>query len=113
MRWIITGAGGMVGQDLVVSLRDTAEDIRPFTRIELDVTDETAVNAAVRAARPDVLINCAAYTRVDDAESNEAAATAINGEAVRLLARAADEADALLVHSRPTAAPSSSASATR
>jgi dTDP-4-dehydrorhamnose reductase len=98
MRWVITGAGGMVGQDLVAALRESGEDVRPFTRIDLDITDDAAVNAAVRAARPDVLINCAAYTRVDDAESNEAAATTINGEAVRLLARAADATDALLVH---------------
>jgi dTDP-4-dehydrorhamnose reductase len=97
MRWMITGAGGMVGQDLASALRET-DEVRAFDRIALDITDEPAVIAAVRSAKPDVVVNCAGYTRVDEAESNESLATAINGEGVRLLARAADEAGSLLVH---------------
>jgi dTDP-4-dehydrorhamnose reductase len=97
MRWMITGAGGMVGQDLASALRET-DDVRAFDRMDLDITDEQAVTAALRSAKPDVVVNCAAYTRVDEAENNEALATAVNGEGVRLLARAADEVDSLLVH---------------
>ena len=98
MRWMITGAGGMVGQDLVSVLRETGDDVRAFDKLGLDITDAPEVAEAVRSAKPDILVNCAAYTRVDEAENNEALATAVNGEGVRLLARAADEAGTLLVH---------------
>jgi dTDP-4-dehydrorhamnose reductase len=98
MRWLIAGAGGMVGQDLTSELNAAADEVLAMGRRELDITDGAAVADVVRRARPDVIVNCAAYTRVDDAESHEELATAINGEGVRLLARTADAAGALLVH---------------
>lgn len=97
-RWLITGAGGMVGTDLRDELVRRGEDIVAASRSELDVTDAAAVAALVERVRPTVIINCAAYTKVDDAESNEALANAINGSAVEHLAHAADRVDALLVH---------------
>jgi dTDP-4-dehydrorhamnose reductase len=69
----------------------------PLTKSDLDITNEAAVREALRAARPEVIVNCAAYTKVDDAEVNERLATAINGSAVAFLAHAANEAEALLV----------------
>jgi dTDP-4-dehydrorhamnose reductase len=88
MRWLITGAGGMLGRDLGAVLAEAGEtDVVAATRASLDITDPAAVRAAVLGA--DVVINAAAWTDVDGAEANEEAATAVNGAAVRALAAAA------------------------
>ena len=97
MKWLITGAGGMLGTDLQDELAARDESVVALSRAELDVTDSRLVNAAVREHAPDVIINCAAYTKVDLAETEEAVANAINGSAVELLAAAANEGGALLV----------------
>ena len=94
MRYLITGAGGMLGTDLRTAL--AGRDVLSPTRVELDVTDLEAVRDATRGV--DVVINAAAYTRVDDAEDDEAAAYAINATGARNVARAAAEAGATLVH---------------
>jgi dTDP-4-dehydrorhamnose reductase len=87
----------MAGHDVWAALEARAENVVALSRAELDITDVDAVRAAVAAARPDVIVNCAAYTKVDDAEIHEHTATAINGSAVEFLADAADRAGALLV----------------
>jgi dTDP-4-dehydrorhamnose reductase len=97
LRWLVTGAGGMVGHDVRAALETRGEQVVALSKNELDITDGTAVGDAVRNARPDVIVNCAAYTKVDDAETNEHLATAINGSAVEFLANAADRAGALLL----------------
>jgi dTDP-4-dehydrorhamnose reductase len=96
-RWLITGGGGMVGVDLRHALELRGEQVSGLTKTDLDVTDGTAVRERVRAERPSIIVNCAAYTKVDDAEANEPLANAINGSAVELLAHAANDVDALLV----------------
>ncbi|MGH9458604.1 MAG: dTDP-4-dehydrorhamnose reductase [Thermoanaerobaculia bacterium] len=98
LRWMITGASGMVGADLADALRDEGEDVTALSRAELDVTDGAAVRERVRRTRPQVIVNCAAFTRVDDCETNAETADLVNGHAVRHLAAAADEAGALLTH---------------
>ncbi|MFI7023869.1 dTDP-4-dehydrorhamnose reductase [Micromonospora sp. NPDC049900] len=85
MRALVTGAGGMLGRDLVAVLA-AEHTVTPATRAELDVTDAAAVHAAVTGH--DVVVNAAAWTDVDGAESDETAATRVNGEAVAHLARA-------------------------
>jgi len=87
----------MVGSDLrdALALRD--EPIVALTKNDLDITDSRSVSACVADARPDVIVNCAAYTKVDQAEAEESAACAVNGSAVEFLAQAANEAGALLV----------------
>lgn len=97
LRWLVTGAGGMAGHDVCASLESCDETVLPLTKADLDITDAPAVRDAVGRARPDIIINCAAYTKVDDAEANEHLASAINGSAVEFLAHAANEVDALLV----------------
>ncbi|GIM89127.1 dTDP-4-dehydrorhamnose reductase [Paractinoplanes toevensis] len=88
MRWLVTGAAGMLGQDLTAVLAKVGEtDAVAATRADLDVTDQMAVREAVAAA--DVVLNAAAWTDVDGAENAEEAATAVNGHAVRHLAEAA------------------------
>lgn len=92
--WLVTGAGGMLGTDLVDVL--PATDVRAYTRAELDITDRDAVAAAV--AGRDVVVNTAAWTDVDGAEAAEAEATRVNGEGPRILADACAREDARLVH---------------
>jgi dTDP-4-dehydrorhamnose reductase len=89
MRLLITGAAGMLGQDVVRAARLTGHEPVPFSRRELDITDPTDVERAISAAAPDVVINCAAWTDVDGAEASFAAALAVNGPGAGNVARAA------------------------
>ncbi|MET9871664.1 sugar nucleotide-binding protein, partial [Streptomyces sp. NPDC006386] len=98
MRWLITGAGGMLGRDVVDELTRRGETVAGLDRAALDITRPEAVDAAVREHRPDLVVNCAAYTAVDDAETDEARALEINGDGPRLLARACAAHGARLVH---------------
>lgn len=84
MRWLITGAGGQLGTDLVAALR--GEDVRAFTRTDLDIADSAAVAAAIADVAPDVVVNAAAYTAVDAAESDEDAAYRVNATGPAVLA---------------------------
>lgn len=93
MTWLVTGAGGMLGTDVVARL-DGA--VAPG-RSELDLTDADAVREALRRHRPDVVVNCAAWTAVDDAEAHEDAALAVNGTAVEALVAGCAETGAKLV----------------
>ncbi|MGV8970440.1 MAG: dTDP-4-dehydrorhamnose reductase [Microbacteriaceae bacterium] len=92
-RYLLTGAAGMLGRDLQSAL--SGRFVTALTRTELDITDASAVADAV--AGHDVIINAAAYTRVDDAETHEAEATAINAHGAGNLARAAAKIGATLV----------------
>ncbi len=89
MRLLVTGAAGMLGRDVVAAAADAGHEVVPLARAELDITDADAVRTAVRDARPDAVINCAAWTDVDGAEANEEAATAVNGAGAGNLAAAA------------------------
>jgi dTDP-4-dehydrorhamnose reductase len=86
----------MLGTDVVAAA--AAHDVVALTRAQLDVTDAEAVREVVRDARPDALINCAAWTDVDGAESAEADAAAINGDGAGHVAAAAAAAGAFVVH---------------
>ncbi|MFJ9864011.1 dTDP-4-dehydrorhamnose reductase [Streptomyces sp. NPDC101165] len=98
MKWLVTGAGGMLGQDTVQELLDRGEHVTGLDRAALDITEPGAVRRAFDAHRPDVVVNCAAYTAVDDAETDEARALCVNGDGPRLLARACAEHGARLIH---------------
>jgi dTDP-4-dehydrorhamnose reductase len=94
--WLVTGAGGMLGRDLLAVLAGQNRPLTAATRADLDLTDAAAIRAAV-AGHP-VVINAAAWTDVDGAETDEAAATAVNGDGVANLARACAQTGARLVH---------------
>jgi dTDP-4-dehydrorhamnose reductase len=97
LRWMITGAGGMVGRDLADELRSRGHDVLAYSRADLDIASPRALGAIIRENKPSVIVNCAAYTKVDAAEQNDAIANAVNGSAVEFLANAATAVDALLV----------------
>ena len=88
----------MLGRDVVAAAGDAGHEAAALARADLDITDAAAVRSAVLAARPDAVINCAAWTDVDGAETAEEQATAVNGAGAGNLAAAAAEAGALLVH---------------
>ncbi|MFF1439077.1 dTDP-4-dehydrorhamnose reductase [Streptomyces sp. NPDC058295] len=98
MRWLVTGAGGMLGRDTVEELARRGEDVTGLDRTGLDITRPGSVARAFAAHRPDLVVNCAAYTAVDDAETDEARALLVNGEGPRLLAATCAAHGARLVH---------------
>ena len=93
---LITGANGQVGWE--VARRAKGVSLRALTRAELDISQRDAVLATVAAAKPKVVINAAAYTAVDKAESEREAAFAINRDGPAYLAEACAKNDAALIH---------------
>ncbi len=98
MRFVITGAAGMLGQDLAAAAKGAGHDVAGFARAELDIVDGAAIEDALRAARPEVVVNCAAWTDVDGAERDEDGALAVNGAGAGNVARAAAGAGAWTIH---------------
>lgn len=96
MRWLVTGASGMLGQDVVALLASRGADVTAVDREVVDITDEAQVRDAV--AGHGIVVNCAAYTAVDDAESHENDAFLINAVGPALLASAATAVGARVVH---------------
>ena len=93
----MTGAGGMLGTDVVPALRKRGHEPVGLSHRELDITDDAGVDAALIEHRPDTVINCAAWTNVDGAEAHEDEASTVNDEAAALLAAAARAAGAKYV----------------
>ena len=83
---LVTGAKGMLGQAVVAATEKSGDQTLALGRGELDITDAAAVTATIDQFEPDALINCAAWTDVDGAEAEEAAATEINGHGAANLA---------------------------
>lgn len=91
MKIVVTGARGMLGQDLVPILRDYGHGVRGYAHAELDITQIEQVREALHADRPELVIQCAAYTNVDGAESNPEAAFLINGHGTQTVALVCQE----------------------
>ena len=98
MRLVITGAAGMLGQDLAAAAKYAGHDVVAFARADLDITDRAAADEAMRTARPHVVFNCAAWTDVDGAEADPDGALAVNGAGAGNVARAAAAAGAWTIH---------------
>jgi dTDP-4-dehydrorhamnose reductase len=98
MRWLVTGAGGMLGQDVLARLRRDGETAVGLDRAALDITDPDMVHEAIEVHRPRIVLNCAAWTAVDDAEAREADALRVNGDGPRHLAEACAKNGARLLH---------------
>ncbi|MCX6746007.1 MAG: dTDP-4-dehydrorhamnose reductase [Candidatus Parcubacteria bacterium] len=93
---LILGAKGMLGQDLVKVLADF--DLTSWDRPEIDIADEYQVNKKIIDLMPQIIMNCAAYTAVDDCETHKDLALRINNQAVGYLALAAKKIGAIIVH---------------
>lgn len=94
---LLTGAAGQLGVELARSLAPLG-DLRALTRRELDMADASAVSATLRSIRPQLIVNAAAYTAVDRAETDVEAANAVNAVAPAVLADEAKRAGSLLIH---------------
>lgn len=97
MKILLTGRNGQVGWELSRALASFGELVA-YNRADLDLALPDRIAAAVRTERPDVVVNAAAYTAVDQAEREPAAARAVNATAVGVLAEEAKRAGALLIH---------------
>ena len=97
MKTLVLGCKGQLGQALAAAVPDGVA-LAEFDRSELDISDAAAVLAVVRVSKPEVIINAAAYTAVDKAESEIDLAEATNIDGPRNLAIAASEVDARLIH---------------
>jgi dTDP-4-dehydrorhamnose reductase len=97
LKILLAGREGQVGWELQRSLLALG-DVVATNRHELDLRDSTAIRRTVREARPDIIVNAAAYTAVDNAESERDIATQVNGIAPAILAEQAKLLGALLVH---------------
>lgn len=95
MRWVVVGSAGMLGTDVVATLRGAGHEVDAHTRATLDLFDADAVARAVEGA--DAVVNCVAWTAVDAAEEHEAEAFAVNATVPQVLARRSREAGARVV----------------
>jgi dTDP-4-dehydrorhamnose reductase len=98
MRILITGAAGMLGTDVQSAAAAAGHEVVALSRAELDISDRDAVLAAVEVSRPDAIVNCAAYTNVDGAQSDPDGAAAVNAIGPGLLGEAATAVGAWIVH---------------
>ncbi len=96
MNVLILGAKGILGRDLSYGFRDVHPLLWDIT--DLDITNQKIVTSRIKEARPEIIINAAAYTDVDKAESEPREAERINGHALKNLAQAASRTGAFLVH---------------
>ena len=95
-RLVISGGGGQLGTSLTALAADRGRDVLALTSAQWDITDPAAAERIIQ--RGDVVVNCAAYTNVDGAESDEARAYAVNETGPEHLARACAKTGARLIH---------------
>ncbi len=98
MRLLITGANGQVGQALIENAQQHNIDVFAYSKETLDISSETMVAVTLNRYQPGVVINAAAYTNVEQAESSPELAKIINEDAVGILARACDSLNIPLLH---------------
>ena len=98
MRLMVSGASGMLGHDVMRAGRRAGHELAGLAHGELDVADGRAVDRAVARVRPEAIVNCAAWTDVDGAETHRRQAHAVNADGAGNLARAAASAGVPLVH---------------
>lgn len=96
--WLVTGAAGMLGQDLLAALAREDVTVVGAGRRALDIADPARVREVFAAHRPAVVVNCAAWTAVDEAEGREDEALRVNGTGPAVLAAACREHGSVLLH---------------
>lgn len=100
MKILITGAKGQLGRALMAQLQKEKPSyvLIPTDGEQVDITDEQVVHTYIKGERPDVIINCAAYTAVDAAQQDETKAYAVNALGAKYLAQVSEEIESKLVH---------------
>jgi len=97
LKVIVTGAGGLVGRAMVSTLAAGGEVVAGFDHAALDIAHDSSVARAFQVERPEVVINCAAWTNVDGCESDRERATQTNARGPELLALACERIGALFI----------------
>ena len=95
---VITGANGQLGSQVCSKLDDYGYSIFPFTSEALDITDRAKIKKILSSINPSIIINCAAYTKVDDAEIEVEICNKVNIDGAKNLAVSAKDHDATLIH---------------
>ena len=101
MKFLVTGATGLLGSDVMEELARRGYDAVGSSRssgVPMDITDARNVRSVLKAERPDVVVNCAAWTAVDGAEDAEDSARAVNATGAKNLALACEEIGCKLIH---------------
>ena len=98
MKVVVVGAHGLLGAAIVSEWSQVGHTVTGLTRADLDVSRHAQVMSVIPSLAPDVVVNCTAYNRVDDAEDRPSDALAVNTWAVRSLVQAADRSHATFVH---------------
>ena len=98
MKFLITGSDGMLGTDFIELLKSTDHEVIPTTIKELDITDKEQVLQKVMETKPDIVINFAAYTNVDNAEINKELCYNINVLGVKNICEACKKEDITILH---------------
>ncbi len=98
MRWLVTGGGGQLATHAGALLSASDDEVTVLGRAELDIADAAAVDHTVASLRPEVVLNAAAYTAVDAAESDEAAAEAVNAAGAGNVAAALSRHGGRMIH---------------
>jgi dTDP-4-dehydrorhamnose reductase len=95
---LITGSGGMLGSMLAKLAREKGHEVIPLERAQLDITDKSHIHKAITEFKPDVVVNCAAYTNVEQAEDDVELSKQINGKAPGLLAKECHTHKVIFIH---------------
>ena len=98
MKALVTGSAGMLARDLIPCLSKKGYEVLAPPEDKLDITDRKAIQATAHSFKPEIIINCAAYTKVDEAEKEEHQAVIVNGLSVQNLCILCQEYDIPLVH---------------
>ncbi len=98
MKILITGANGMLAKDLIQILESQGPSIIGKTHQDLDITDKDSVIKTLKFENPDIVIQCAAYTKVDDAEKNLNLARKINAKGCEIVAKACNLLDCAMIY---------------
>ncbi|MBL4851803.1 MAG: dTDP-4-dehydrorhamnose reductase [Gammaproteobacteria bacterium] len=98
MKILVTGANGQVGRELVIAAQQQAISCVAYDRSQLDISNANTVSSVINRQNIDLVINAAAYTAVDAAETNSDAAFSVNRDGVKNLALACDQRDIPLLH---------------
>ncbi len=98
LKVLLTGAKGMLGSDVAEIFRSAGHEVKAYNRKELDITDKKMCLRAAEDFQPEVIINCAAYTKVDECEKNLETAMSINKTGAENIAKAAEICGAYLIH---------------
>lgn len=98
MKVLITGALGQVGQEVTLLCKEKSFEVLPYSSQELDITKEQDVSGILTKHKPDFVINCAAYTKVDLAEDEKEKAFLVNASGVKFLANACKHLDIPMIH---------------